>query len=101
MKLIYTKNFTVDTDGVLIRRAKTVSDTGDNVIPVGISVRAVRIDLVNDSDQVAIAGTQDSEWITQRAGEGWSVERCSVEDFKYFYIRAIADTVSVNLAVEG
>jgi len=99
MKLIYTDNFTLDTDGVLIQRGAT---SGNGTIPNNLLITSIVIELVTSTDVIDVKGTyEDSSWITQRTGSGYSLERIQNDDRLFMAVRANSGTVEVNLHCEG
>jgi hypothetical protein len=99
MKLILTKAFTLDTTGVLIRKGATA---GDGVIPSGIDVAGIFIEPVSESDVIEICGiTEGSDWLPQRAGVGYRLDRIMDDDKRFLLVRAASSTVAVHMHVEG
>jgi hypothetical protein len=103
MNLSYTSSFSVDTNGVIIKKDST-PDNG--VIPNSISVRAINI----IPDKVAgafpdywVRGIhEDSEWVKVDKGTpSYSIEGLGDDSSLYFYVKSDSGSITMNLHVKG
>lgn len=100
MKLIFTQNFNVTTDALLIRREDSTHTAGDGIIPTDVVAKAIVIEPVSSGDTLQIRGIDEaSEWITLRAGAGFEIDSIG-DDIIFGYVKS-GGTVSCNLYVKG
>jgi hypothetical protein len=103
MNLIYTEAVTVDTAGINISLGTTGSSPGNGSIPNGIKVFDVTIWPTSASQSYLVKGTNgNSEWITVRAGEAFSlggIGGYSTRDI--LRVKAATGSFELNIAVKG
>jgi hypothetical protein len=101
MKLIYTATFNVTTAAMLIKRQNTGESIGNGIMPNDIKITAITVEPVSASDTLQIRGIDhNSEWLTLRAGSGFTLERFFADDILFLYLKS-SGTVATNLFVEG